>query len=244
MNYYLIGGILLPFFGTSIGSSLVFLMNKSLNPKLIKGLDSFAAGVMTAACVWSLLLPAIERSQSLGKASFVPCTLGFWLGVAFMILISRYTVSSPEAKAFSSPLVFSVTLHNIPEGMAVGAALASCIGSGTDYTEALILSLGIAVQNLPEGAIISMPLKAGGRSKPKAFASGILSGAVEPVAAALTVLAAKCIVPLLPIFLSFAAGAMIFAVITELVPESNSKSGVIFYTLGFTVMMSLDVALG
>lgn len=243
MNFYLIGGILLPLFGTATGSALVFLMNKSLDPKLIKSLDGFAAGVMTAACVWSLLLPAIERSQALGKASFIPCTVGFWLGVGFMILISRYTVSD-DGKAFSSPLVFSVTLHNIPEGMAVGAALAGCIEGGADFTEAMILSLGIAVQNLPEGAIISMPLKAGGHSKIKAFASGFISGAVEPVAAVLTVLAAKCIVPLLPLFLSFAAGAMIFAVITELVPESGSKSGVIFYTLGFTVMMSLDVALG
>lgn len=245
----IIFGIILPLIGTSAGSACVFLMKRKISDSIIKSLCGFAAGVMTAASVWSLLLPAIDRSLHLGRFSFIPPAIGFLIGIMFMILLNRY-VSKTKRRCnplnSSSMLVFSVTLHNIPEGMAVGAAFASCLagGSKTGLVEAMVLSLGIAVQNFPEGAIISMPLKANGMSKAKAFVSGTLSGVVEPVAAALTVIAANCIIPLLPYFLGFAAGAMIYAVITELIPESSSKRGTLFYSAGFILMMALDVSLG
>lgn len=245
-------GMLIPLIGTSAGSACVFLMKRKMNSAVIKSLSGLAAGVMTAASVWSLLLPAIDRSSHLGKLAFLPSTVGFWLGIGFMIFINysaekvKNLHKASSSSASTSLLVFSVTLHNIPEGMAVGAAFAAYLatGSETGFAEALILSLGIAVQNFPEGAIISMPLKANGAKKSKAFTSGVLSGVVEPIAAIITVIAANGIIPLLPYFLSFAAGAMIYAVITELIPESSSKSGVIFYSLGFTLMMALDVSLG
>lgn len=247
----IIAAVLLPLIGTSIGSACVFLMKQKFNEGIVKSLCGFAAGVMTAASVWSLLLPAIDRCSNLGKMAFLPSAAGFWLGIIFMFFIS-YSAAKIKKISDSKPLssvsllVLSVTLHNVPEGMAVGAAIAvslACV-SEKSFAEAMILSLGIAVQNFPEGAIISMPLKANGTKSIKAFGVGVLSGAVEPVAAILTVIAANSIVPLLPYFLSFAAGAMVYAVITELIPESSSKSGVLFYTLGFTLMMALDVSLG
>lgn len=252
--FNIIAGALIPLFGTSIGSACVFLMKRRINSTLIKSLNGLAAGVMTAASVWSLLLPAIDRSSHLGKLAFLPSAIGLWLGIVFMVFINfsaeklqkSQRISNCNTSCSTSMLVFSVTLHNIPEGMAVGAAFAAYLASGseTSFAEALILSLGISVQNFPEGAIISMPLKANGAKKPEAFAAGVLSGVVEPIAATLTVIAANSIVPLLPYFLSFAAGAMIYAVISELIPEANSNSGIIFYALGFTLMMALDVSLG
>lgn len=243
--------VLLPLLGTAIGSACVFLMKNKINSLVIKSLCGFAAGVMTAASVWSLLLPAINRSSHLGKMAFLPSVIGFWSGIIFMVLISYSAakikkISDKKPLDSVSLLIFSVTLHNIPEGMAVGAAIAACLSCASEksYAETLILSFGIAVQNFPEGAIISMPLKANGVKSGKAFGTGIVSGAVEPVAAILTVIAANSIVPLMPYFLSFAAGAMIYAVITELIPESSCGSGVFFYSLGFTVMMALDVSLG
>ena len=248
LTFNVISGLLLPLLGTSAGSACVFLMKRKIGDGIIKSLCGFAAGVMTAASVWSLLLPATDRSAHLGKLSFLPPAIGFWLGTLFMILLNRYvskTKSRCNPLSSSSMLVFSVTLHNIPEGMAVGAAFAGCLADASKIglAQAMILAIGIAVQNFPEGAIISMPLKANGMGKSKSFAYGILSGAVEPVAAALTVIAANSIIPLLPYFLGFAAGAMIYAVITELIPESDSECATLFYSAGFTLMMSLDVSL-
>ena len=253
-------GILIPFLGTTFGAACVFFMKKSLGDLVQRALAGFAAGVMAAASVWSLLIPAIEQSEGMGKLSFLPAFIGFWVGVLFLLmldrLISHLPVGSDQAEGPKSRLgsttmmVLAVTLHNIPEGMAVGVMYAGFLAGNAQITaaSALALSLGIAIQNFPEGAIISMPLRAEGERKDKAFLGGVLSGIVEPVSAVLTILAAQLVIPALPYLLSFAAGAMLYVVVEELIPEmsqgKHSNLGTIFFAAGFSVMMTLDVALG
>lgn len=253
-------GILIPFFGTTLGSACVLFMKNKLHPMLQRALTGFAAGVMTAASVWSLLIPAMEQSESMGKLSFFPAAAGFWFGILFLLLLDRAVphlhMNSARAEGPESTLqkqvllVLAVTLHNLPEGMAVGVVYAGWLSGDAGITAmgALALSLGIAIQNFPEGAIISMPLRAEGVSKGKAFLCGTLSGVVEPAGAALTILAAGFVVPLLPYLLSFAAGAMVYVVVEELIPEmsagKHSNVGTLLFAAGFTVMMALDVALG
>lgn len=253
-------GILIPFLGTSLGAACVFFMKKSLGDTVQRALTGFAAGVMVAASVWSLLIPAIEQSEGMGKWAFVPAAAGFWIGVLFLLLLDHVIPhlhrNSEKAEGPQSRLqrttmmVLAVTLHNIPEGMAVGVVYAGYLTGNGKITAmgALALSLGIAIQNFPEGAIISMPLRAEGMKKSKAFAGGVLSGIVEPVGAVLTILAAGFIVPALPYLLSFAAGAMLYVVVEELIPEmsqgKHSNIGTVFFAVGFSVMMILDVALG
>ena len=252
-------GILIPFIGTTLGSALVLFMKDKLNAKLQRALTGFAAGVMVAASIWSLIMPAMEQSAGMGKFSFVPAVAGFWIGILFLLLLDRiiphmHLDHSEEGVKSRLPkttmLVLAVSLHNLPEGMAVGVVYAGFLSGNTGITAlgALALSLGIAIQNFPEGAIISMPLKAEGVSKGKAFLYGTLSGAVEPIGALLTILAAQFFVPILPYLLSFAAGGMMYVVVEELVPEmaegEHSNIGTIMFALGFTLMMALDVALG
>ena len=253
-------GIALPFLGTALGSDCVLLMKKELNLSVQKALIGFAAGVMVAASIWSLLIPAMDQSVSWGFWSFVPAVSGFWLGILFLFILDRTIPhlhqgsrepEGPKTKLKNSTMmVLAVTLHNIPEGMAVGVLLAGWLsGSETvTLTSALTLSLGIAIQNFPEGAIISMPLCSQGMNKAKAFLSGVLSGVVEPLAAVLTILAAHYVEPLLPYLLSFAAGSMFYVVVEELIPEMSqghhSNIGTICFACGFTLMLALDVALG
>ena len=236
------------------------LYEKSLGDLVQRSLAGFAAGVMVAASIWSLLIPAIEQSEDMGKLSFLPAFIGFWVGVLFLLLLDRLIphlhVGSEQAEGPKSKLgrttmmVLAVTLHNIPEGMAIGVVYAGFLAGNTQITaaSALVLSLGIAIQNFPEGAIISMPLRAEGESKGKAFLGGVLSGVVEPIGAVLTLLAAQLVIPALPYLLSFAAGAMLYVVVEELIPEmsqgKHSNIGTIFFAAGFSVMMTLDVALG
>ena len=230
--------LLLPFVGTCIGSLGVFGLRK-LKPGLLRGLDGSAAGVMTAACVWSLLLPAIERSEHWGMLAFLPAAMGLWAGFIFLLALERLI---PPGESLLFP---AVTIHNLPEGMAVGVALAAFMQTGIGATGVLALSIGIALQNIPEGAIVSMPMHAGGMGKGKAFLWGVASGVVEPLGAGVTLLLAAMVTPMLPFFLSFAAGAMLFVVTQELVPGmQGGKSGVLSFCLGFSVMMALDVALG
>ena len=253
-------GVLIPFLGTSLGAGCVFFMKKSLSDTVQRALTGFAAGVMVAASVWSLLIPAIERSAGMGKLAFLPAVLGFWVGVLFLLaldhIIPHLHANSGQPEGPKSQLrrttmmVLAVTLHNIPEGMAVGVVYAGYLAGDGQITAAgaLALSLGIAIQNFPEGAIISMPLRAEGMKKSRAFAGGVLSGVVEPIGAVLTILAAGLIVPALPYLLSFAAGAMLYGVVEELIPEMSqgrhSNIGTVFFALGFSVMMLMDVALG
>lgn len=253
-------GILIPFLGTTLGAGCVFFMKKSLGDLVRRSLAGFAAGVMVAASVWSLLIPAIEQSENMGALSFLPAFMGFWVGVLFLLaldhLIPHLHVGSEQAEGPHSSLsrtammVLAVTLHNIPEGMAVGVMYAGFVAGSPQITaaSALALSLGIAIQNFPEGAIISMPLKAEGESKGRAFLGGVLSGVVEPLGAVLTILAAQLVIPALPYLLSFAAGAMLYVVVEELIPEMSqgrhSNLGTVFFAAGFSVMMVLDVALG
>ena len=253
-------GILIPFLGTTLGSACVFFMKKSLSDLVRRSLAGFAAGVMVAASIWSLLIPAIEQSENMGKLSFLPAFIGFWVGVLFLLLLDRLSphlhVGSEQAEGPKSKLgrttmmVLAVTLHNIPEGMAVGVVYAGFLAGNTQITaaSALALSLGIAIQNFPEGAIISMPLRAEGLRKSRAFLGGMLSGVVEPIGAVLTLLAAQFVIPALPYLLSFAAGAMLYVVVEELIPEMSqgrhSNLGTVFFAVGFSVMMVLDVALG
>ena len=253
-------GILIPFIGTALGSACVFFMKRSLGDLVQRALAGLAAGVMVAASIWSLLIPAIEQSENMGKLSFLPAVIGFWVGVLFLLLLDRLIphlhIGSDKAEGPKSKLgrttmmVLAVTLHNIPEGMAVGVMYAGFLAGNSQITaaSALALSLGIAIQNFPEGAIISMPLKAEGESKGKAFLGGVLSGVVEPVGAVLTLLAARLVIPALPYLLSFAAGAMLYVVVEELIPEMSqgrhSNIGTIFFAVGFSIMMTLDVALG
>jgi len=260
MRIEVIQGVLLPFLGTALGSACVLFMRSKLNHTLRRALTGFAAGVMTAASIWSLLIPAMEQAEALGTWAFIPAAAGFWLGILFLLALDRAVPhlhqgsSEPEGPGIklkrTTMLVLAVTLHNIPEGMAVGAVLAGWTeGSGTiTMAGALTLSLGIAIQNFPEGAIISMPLRSEGADKCQAFLWGTLSGAVEPIAALLTIWAAHFIIPALPYILSFAAGAMVYVVVEELIPEMSqgrhSNLGTVFFALGFTLMLTLDVALG
>ena len=253
-------GLLIPFLGTALGSACVFFMKKSLSNMVQRSLAGFAAGVMVAASIWSLLIPALEQAEGMGRLSFVPAFIGFWVGVLFLLmldhLIPHLHVGSEESEGPKSNLsrtammVLAVTLHNIPEGMAVGVMYAGFLAGDTAITaaSALALSIGIAIQNFPEGAIISMPLRAEGESKGRAFWGGVLSGVVEPIGAVLTILAAQLVIPLLPYLLSFAAGAMLYVVVEELIPEmsqgEHSNIGTLCFAAGFSIMMVLDVALG
>ncbi len=260
MNLSVFYGILIPFLGTSFGAACVFFMKNDMSERLSRILTGFAAGVMVAASIWSLLIPAMEQSEGMGKLAFVPAVAGFWGGILFLLLLDHViphlhqhsnSAEGPKSKLQRTTMrVLAVTLHNIPEGMAVGVVYAGYLAGNAKITvaAAMALSIGIAIQNFPEGAIISMPLRAEGMKVSKAFAGGVLSGIVEPIGAVLTILAAGLIIPALPYLLSFAAGAMMYVVVEELIPEmsqgEHSNLGTIFFAVGFTVMMALDVALG
>ena len=260
MNRSVIIGLIIPFLGTSLGAGCVFLMKKQMNRQIERALTGFASGVMVAASIWSLLVPAMEQSSNMKKLAFVPAFLGFWAGILFLLLLDSVIphlhmntdkAEGPKSKlARTTMMVLAVTLHNIPEGMAVGVVYAGYKSGEVSITAGatMALSLGIAIQNFPEGAIISMPLAAEGRSKKKAFIYGVLSGAVEPLFGLLTILAVGFIVPAMPYLLSFAAGAMMYVVVEELIPEmsegEHSNIGVVMFAVGFTLMMALDVALG
>lgn len=260
MSFAVLQGAMLPFLGTTLGAACVLFMKKNLNPLVQRGLTGFAAGVMVAASVWSLLIPAMEQSEGMGAWSFVPAVVGFWLGILFLLLLDKAVPhlhqgsTEPEGPSVAlkktTMLVLAVTLHNIPEGMAVGVVYAGWLSGNETITlaGAIALALGIALQNFPEGAIISMPLRAEGMRKGEAFLWGTLSGGVEPLAALLTIWAAHWIVPALPYLLSFAAGAMIYVVVEELIPEmsqgKHSNLGTVCFSFGFTLMLALDVALG
>ena len=249
---YSIAGILIPFIGTSLGSSLVFFLKKDMNERFEKLTVGFAAGVMIAASVWSLIIPSVEMAEKQGKIEWLPATIGLISGVLFLIIINKVAekIETKRNGKKLNMLLFSVTLHNIPEGMAVGVCFAGFLSdnAGIALFEAMILAIGIAIQNIPEGAIISMPLKMEGMSKAKAFLYGVLSGIVEPIASIITILLINIVVPILPYLLSFAAGAMIYVVVEELVPKMHngkkSTLGVIGVTIGFALMMILDIALG
>ena len=252
-------GILIPFAGTSLGAACVYAMQKELDRQVQRGLTGFASGVMIAASIWSLLMPAMEETAYLGKLAFLPAFIGFWLGIFMLLaldkLVPHLHMYSEKAEGPHSHLqrttmlVLAVTLHNIPEGMAVGVVYAGLLSgqTGISAAGALALSLGIALQNIPEGAIISMPLKTAGMSRHKAFIGGVLSGIVEPIGAWLTVVLTAVIVPVLPYLLSLAAGAMCYVVVEELIPEmsagEHSDVGVLSFAAGFTLMMAMDVAL-
>lgn len=260
MNTAVLTGIMIPFAGTALGSACVFFMKKELSTGVQRALTGFAGGVMVAASIWSLIIPAMEQTEGLGSLSFLPACAGFWLGILFLLLLDSVIphlhmnadkAEGPRANLKKTTMmVLAVTLHNIPEGMAVGVVYAGFVSGNATITAggALALAIGIAIQNFPEGAIISMPLHAEGKSKWRAFADGVLSGAVEPLGAALTVVAAGFFIPAMPYLLSFAAGAMMYVVVEELIPEmsegEHSNIGVIMFAAGFTLMMALDVALG
>ena len=253
-------GILIPFIGTTLGSALVYLMKNEINKKIEKLLLGFASGVMIAASIWSLLLPAIEQEETLNHIAWIAPSIGFLLGMGFLLAIDTITphlhLNSEKPEGIKTKLkkttmlMLAVTIHNIPEGMAVGIVFAGLISGNTNitYAGALALSIGIAIQNFPEGAIISMPLKSEGTGKLKAFWYGTLSGIVEPIGALITLLLTNILVKILPVLLAFAAGAMIYVVVEELIPESqaneHSNLGTIGVALGFTLMMILDIALG
>ena len=253
-------GLLIPFIGTTLGSAMVFLMKNKINNKIEKILLGFASGVMVAASVWSLLIPSIDMAKSQNIIEWLPATLGFIFGIIFLLLLDNIIphlhikskeVEGPKSKLEKTTMmILAVTLHNIPEGMAVGVTIAGAINGDGIITMAgaIALSIGIAIQNFPEGAIISMPLKEEGNSKTKSFIYGTLSGIVEPIGGIITILLTSIVVPLLPYLLSFAAGAMIYVVVEELIPESqvgkHSNLGTIGFSLGFIIMMILDVALG
>ena len=252
-------GILIPFIGTSLGAALVFILKDQISENLQKILTGFAAGVMVAASFWSLLQPALESSEAMGTLSFLPAAVGFLVGVGFLLLLDEVTPHMHFNNEEEGPksglkrttkLILAVTLHNIPEGMAVGVVYAGFLSGSTGISAAgaLALALGIAIQNFPEGAIVSMPLRAEGMQKGKTFLFGVLSGIVEPIAAAVTVLAAGFVVPIMPYLLAFAAGAMMYVVVEELIPEmsegKHSNWATIAFSLGFVLMMILDVTLG
>ena len=252
-------GIMIPFLGTALGAGCVYFLNGEIKPGLQKALLGFASGVMIAAAVWSLLIPAMDMASGMGKLAFVPAAAGFLLGIFFLLLLDRVIPhmhidmqeEGPHVKLKKNTmLVLAVTLHNIPEGMAVGVVFAGWLCGSADMTVAgaFALALGIAIQNFPEGAIISMPLLSEGKSKNRAFLLGMGSGIVEPLGAAVTILLSGLIVPVLPYLLAFAAGAMCYVVVEELIPESNegvhSNIGTIGFAAGFVLMMILDVALG
>ncbi len=255
-----ITGLMIPFVGTALGSACVFFLKRDLNDHIQRALTGFAAGVMVAASIWSLIVPAIEQEEGMGQLAFLPAFIGFWLGILFLLLLdhaiphlhrSINEIEGPKSNLTrTAMLVLAVTLHNIPEGMAVGVVYAGLLSGSANITAggALALALGIAIQNFPEGAIISMPLYAEGKSKPKAFLLGVLSGAVEPVFGGFTVIIAGLVVPAMPYLLSFAAGAMLYVVVEELIPDmsqgKHSNIGVLSFAVGFSLMMALDVALG
>lgn len=272
-TWQIIIGILVPFLGTSLGAALVFLLKKEIKPIVQKILLGFASGVMIAASVWSLLIPAIEMAEQQNKIAWIPASVGFILGTAILIVVNnvaerlenkikiermfnRKKLGTPEKEVSkeklksTSMLVLAVTLHNIPEGMAVGVAFAGLLtcSIGVTVAGAFALAIGIAIQNIPEGAIISMPLHSSGKGKFKSFVGGVLSGVVEPIGAIITIMLTQIVVPILPYLLSFAAGAMIYVVVAELIPESQSdkrtNSVTIAVAIGFVIMMLLDVALG
>ena len=254
-------GLMIPFIGTAAGAGCVFFLRNQLKPLVQKILLGFASGVMVAASVWSLLIPAMDQSESMGKFAFIPAAVGFLLGIGFLLLMDRVTphlhLGCNEAEGpkcslkKTTMLVLAVTLHNIPEGMAVGVVFAGMLANQAEISlmAAMALSIGIAIQNFPEGAIISLPLRSEeGMGKGKAFHYGAVSGLVEPVAAGITILLFRFIQPLLPYLLAFAAGAMIYVVVEELIPEASegehSNIGTIGFAAGFVLMMILDVALG
>ncbi len=253
-------GLAIPFIGTTLGAAMVFFMRNKMNSKVEKTLLGFASGVMVAASVWSLLIPSIDMAAEQKIIAWVPAVIGLMLGILFLLvldsIIPHLHLKSDKPEGIKSKLkkttmmVLAVTLHNIPEGMAVGVLFAGALAQNTGVTiaGAFALAIGIAIQNFPEGAIISMPLKSEGMSKPKAFLYGTLSGIVEPIGAVITILLTSAIVRVLPYLLSFAAGAMIYVVIEELIPESqngeHSNLGTIGFAVGFAIMMVLDVALG
>lgn len=253
-------GILIPFIGTSLGAACVYLMKQEMSEKIKRALTGFAAGIMVAASIWSLIIPAIEQSAFMGRLSFLPAVIGFWSGILFLLLLdkviphlhsgSRKAEGVQSTLAKTTMMVLAVTLHNIPEGMAVGVVYAGLVSGEAHISaaSALALSVGIAIQNFPEGAIISMPLRSEGMGKTKAFTCGVLSGIVEPIFAAVTVLIYGFITSALPYLLTFAAGAMIYVVVEELIPEmsqgEHSDIGTIFFAVGFSIMMMLDIALG
>lgn len=255
-----IRGILIPFLGTTLGASCVLFMKKMMNKMVQRALTGFAAGIMVSASVWSLLIPSMDYAAEMGKFAFVPAVVGFWIGILFLLamdhIIPHLHMDTDKAEGPKSKLkkttmlVFAVTLHNIPEGMAVGVVYAGYLAGNMQISAmgALALAIGIAIQNFPEGAIISLPLRSEGTGKGKAFLYGALSGIVEPIAAIITIAAASVVIPILPYLLSFAAGAMIYVVIEELLPEastgSHSNIATIWFSVGFLLMMILDVALG
>lgn len=260
MTKEILCGILIPFAGTTLGSACVLFIRNRMNEMLQRILIGFAAGVMVAASIWSLILPAMEQAAAMGHFAFLPAVLGFWFGILFLLLLDKTIphlhANSDEPEGIKSNLqkttmlVLAVTLHNIPEGLAVGVVLAGWQSGNTGITMmgAMALSIGIAIQNFPEGAIISMPLRAEGMKKRKAFFYGMLSGIVEPIAAILTVYASEHIIVLLPYLLGFAAGAMMYVVIEELIPEmsagKHSDLGTIAFAVGFSLMLILDTTLG
>ncbi len=252
-------GLLIPFIGTTLGSVCVFFMKKELSQELTKILSGFAAGVMVAASVWSLLIPSMDNSAHMGKLAFVPAVVGFIIGMLFLLLLDNIiphmhidnSVEGPKSNfKKTTMMVLAVTLHNIPEGMAVGILYAGWMQGNTSIsvTGALALAIGIAIQNFPEGAIVSMPMRSQGTSKLKAFLYGMFSGIVEPIAGLVTILMSAWIITVLPYLLSFAAGAMIYVVVEELIPEmtegEHSNKGTLAFMVGFCLMMALDVALG
>ena len=260
MRGEMIVGILIPFIGTLLGSGMVFFLKKEMPTLLQKALLGFASGVMIAASVWSLIIPAIEMAEEQGKTPWLPAASGFLLGILFLLVLDSIMphlhLSKEEPEGIkvnlkkSTMLVFAVALHNIPEGMAVGVIFAGAMTGNTaiSLSGAFALAIGIAIQNFPEGAIISIPLRGEGISRKRAFAYGALSGVVEPIGAIITILLTSIVVPILPYILSFAAGAMIYVVVEELIPESqageHSNIGTIGVAIGFVLMMILDVGLG
>ncbi len=253
-------GLLLPLLGTTLGAACVYFMKNEPGDKLQQGLSGFASGIMIAASVWSLIIPAIEQTPGEGLSKVLPSIIGFWLGTIFLLLID-YLVphlhireDTPEGPktdvAHNTMMLLAVTIHNIPEGLAVGVVLAGLMEgkAGITYGAALSLAIGVAIQNFPEGAIISLPLHARGQSKNKAFLNGFLSGIVEPIAGLISILAISLVTPAMPYFLTFAAGAMFYVVVEELIPElhegHHSNIGIIAFSIGFTLMMALDVWLG
>ena len=259
MNTQVWLGILLPFLGTSLGAAMVFVLRDRISDGVQRALTGFAAGVMVAASFWSLLQPALDGAEDMGRLSFLPAAIGFLLGIGFLLLLDVITPHMHMDEQTEGPksslkrttkLILAVTLHNIPEGMAVGVVYAGWIAgdAGVSNAAALALALGIALQNFPEGAIVSMPLRAAGMNKMKTFWYGVLSGVVEPIAALITLAAASAVVSILPYLLAFAAGAMFYVVVEELIPEmsegEHSNLGPVAFSLGFVLMMVLDVALG
>lgn len=258
--FHIILGILIPFLGTAMGAGCVFFVKNEIKPVIQKMLLGFASGIMVAASVWSLLIPSMEMCESMGRLAFLPAAIGFSIGMLFLLVLDKLvphlhmgsdTPEGPKSNLKKTTmLVFAVTLHNIPEGMAVGVVFAGLLTGSASITiaGAFALTIGIAIQNFPEGAIISLPLHSEGQSKLKAFVMGTLSGVVEPIGALVTVLCAKVLVPIVPYMLAFAAGAMFYVVVEELIPESaqgeHSDMGTMGFAVGFLIMMILDVALG